>query len=108
MFVMLLYFGIVEKRIIFLNFFWPIAIISFLAILYTINRRLYIAGGDVKYLMLVGFYLEANIFIYFLLLFVLSQFFVLQYIRKVKKRRYAAMVPVMFFSVVVVDVFFTI
>lgn len=105
MLVMLLFFGIVEERISYLNFFWPVALLIFLGLLYIINPKLYMAGGDVKYLMVTGIYIDFILFPYFLLLCALLQFFVQVYVQKVKKRRYVAMIPVMFLSVIVVDLF---
>lgn len=105
MLVMLLFFGIIEERISYLNFFWPVALLIFLGLLYIINPKLYMAGGDVKYLMVTGIYIDFILFPYFLLLCALLQFFVQVYVQKVKKRRYVAMIPVMFLSVIVVDLF---
>lgn len=103
MFLLLVFFGIVEKRISYLSFFWPVALFGFLGILYLINRKFYIAGGDVKYLMLSGIYLDFNTFPYFLILCAILQFIVLLYMQKVKKRRYVAMVPIIFLSVIIMD-----
>jgi Flp pilus assembly protein protease CpaA len=106
MLVLLLFFGIAEERISYLSFFWPVALFVFLAFIYMLNQALYMAGGDVKYLMLSGLYLDFNLFPYFLLLCAVLQFVVLIYIQKIKKRRYVAMVPVMFSSAIIIDLNF--
>ena len=100
MFILLLFFGIIEDKIYISAFIVPISILGFFIILLLLNPKMILGGGDIKYMMVVGFYLPWLVFPLFLIVTGLLQSFALLYAQNVKKRRVVAMVPVMFLSVV--------
>lgn len=68
-----------------------------------LNKRYIIGGGDIKYIMIVGLYLGVSSFALFLIITGLLQTITLLYIQNIKKRKIAPMVPIMFLSVIIVE-----
>jgi leader peptidase (prepilin peptidase) / N-methyltransferase len=100
MFVSLLVFGIIEERISFVSFVVPTLILIFFIVLLLLNPKMILGGGDIKYMMIVAFYLHWSLFPIFLIISGVLQTLILLYIQKVKKRRVAPMVPMMFLAVI--------
>ena len=65
--------------------------------------KIILGGGDIKYIMVVAFYLPFTLFPIFLIVTGILQAISLIYTQYVKKRRIVAMVPIMFFSVILTE-----
>ena len=65
-----------------------------------------LGGGDIKYMMVAGFYLEPLLFPFFLLISGIVQMLFLIFFQKFKKRRTAPMVPAMLIAAAVSEAMF--
>jgi Flp pilus assembly protein protease CpaA len=63
-----------------------------------------LGGGDIKYMIIVSFYLGIEAFALFLIITGILQTLMLLYIQNIKKRKIAPMVPVMFMSAIIVEI----
>jgi len=104
--IFLLVFGFFENRLTLFSFVIPLAILVFFVIVILLKRTMILGGGDIKYMMLVGFYLEPFLFPLFLLLAGIFQGIFLIYFQKIKKRRVAPMVPAMFLAAIFTEISF--
>ncbi len=104
MLVMLLFIGLIEDKIYISSFIVPVIVLCFFIILLLLNPKMILGGGDIKYMMIVGLYLHWTIFPTFLIVSGLLQTLTLVYIQNIKKRKIAAMVPIMFISVVIAEI----
>ncbi len=102
--IMLLIFGFFESKIYISSIVLSLGVLLFFIILMLINRQMILGGGDIKYMMLVALFLGLKPFAIFLIVTGLLQSIVLLFMQKIRKRRVAAMVPVMFVSVIIVDI----
>lgn len=102
--IMLLIFGFFESKIYISSIVLSLVVLLFFIALMLINRQMILGGGDIKYMMLVALFLGLKPFAVFLIITGLLQTIVLLFMQKVKKRRVAAMVPVMFISVIIVNI----
>ncbi|MDD2894791.1 MAG: prepilin peptidase [Aliarcobacter sp.] len=103
--LMLLVFGFIESKIYISSIVLSLIILSFFIIVMLINKQFIIGGGDIKYMMIVGLYLGVSSFALFLIITGLLQTITLLYIQNVNKRKIAPMVPVMFLSVILTEIF---
>jgi Flp pilus assembly protein protease CpaA len=99
--LLLLCFGLIEDKIYLSSFIVPSLILVFFIAMLLLFPKSILGGGDIKYMMVVGLFLPYVIFPLFLLVTGVLQTFVLLYKQKIKKRRVAAMVPIMFISVII-------
>jgi len=104
MFVMLLFTGWIEEKIYLSSFIVPIIILVFFIILLLLNPKMILGGGDIKYMMIIGFYLNWIFFPLFLVVTGILQTFALIYIQNIKHRKIAPMVPIMFLSTIIVEI----
>lgn len=104
---MLLLFGLIESKIYISSIILSIIVLFFFIAIMLINRQIILGGGDIKYMMIVALYLGLQSFALFLVITGLLQTFTLVYVQKVKKRRIAPMVPMMFLSTIIVEVLVT-
>lgn len=102
--LMLLIFGLIESKIYISSVILSLVILLFFVAIMLINRQLIIGGGDIKYMMIVGLYLGVSSFAVFLIITGILQTFALLYIQIIKKRKIAPMVPIMFLSVIIVEI----
>jgi Flp pilus assembly protein protease CpaA len=58
-----------------------------------------LGGGDIKYMMVVAFFLPYLLFPLFLIITGILQSLALLYTQQIKKRHIVPMIPIMFFSV---------
>lgn len=100
----LLLFGMIENRLDVSAFVLPFIILLFFIAIMLINRQLILGGGDIKYMMLVGLYLGIPSFAVFLIVSGILQTLALLYVQKVRKRKIAPMVPLMFLAVIIVQI----
>jgi leader peptidase (prepilin peptidase) / N-methyltransferase len=104
MFFLLLIFGIIEEKIDISSFVVPILVLLvFIAILLSFPRTI-LGGGDIKYMMIVAFFLPYSLFPIFLIITGILQTIALILQQKLRKRRIVAMVPLMFASVVMTQI----
>ena len=75
-------------------------ILGFFVVLLLLNPKMILGGGDIKYMMVIGFYLPWLVFPLFLIVTGILQSAALLYTQNIKKRRVVSMVPLMFLSVV--------
>lgn len=104
MFIMLLFFGIIEQKIYISSFITAFLVLLFFMALFLIKPNAVVGGGDIKYLIVAALYLKYTVFPVFLIVTGILQTLALLYKQKLKKRRFVAMVPIMFLSIVVVDI----
>ena len=100
MFLMMFFFGIIEDKIYISSFLVPLLILGFFVVLLLLNPKMILGGGDIKYMMVIGFYLPWLVFPLFLIVTGILQSAALLYTQNIKKRRVVSMVPLMFLSVV--------
>jgi Flp pilus assembly protein protease CpaA len=101
---MLLIFGLIESKIYISSIILSLFVLLFFIVIMLINRQIILGGGDIKYMMIVALYLGIQPFALFLIITGLLQTFALVYVQKVKKRRIAPMVPMMFLSTIIVEI----
>lgn len=101
--IMLLIFGIFEKKIYVSSIVLVISVLLFFIVVMLINRQLILGGGDIKYMMVIALYLGVTSFALFLVITGILQTLSLLYMQKIRKRKIAPMVPMMFLSAVIVD-----
>ena len=101
---MMIVFGFLNSNIYMSSIILCFVVLLFFIILLLINRHIILGGGDIKYMMIVALYLGVEPFALFLVVTGILQTITLLFIQKIKKRRIAPMVPVMFLSVVIVDI----
>lgn len=101
---MLLVFGFIESKIFLSSIILTLVVLLFFIGIILINRQMILGGGDIKYMMIVSLYLGLKPFALFLVLSGILQTFSLLYVQRVKKRRIAPMVPMMFLATIIVDI----
>lgn len=102
--IMMIIFGIFESRVYTSQIVLTVIVLFFFIFLLLINPELYLGGGDIKYMMVVAFYLGVQAFALFLIVVGVLQTLLLIYVQNVKKRRFVPMVPAMFLSVIIVEI----
>lgn len=102
--LMLLIFGFLESKIYISSIILSLIILLFFIAIMLINRQFIIGGGDIKYIMIVGLYLGVSSFALFLIITGILQTFALLYMQKIENRKIAPMVPMMFLSVIIVEI----
>jgi Flp pilus assembly protein protease CpaA len=105
--LMLFVFGFIESKLYISSILLSLLVLLFFVVIILINKQLILGGGDIKYMMTVALYLGVQSFALFLVITGLLQTFALVYVQKVKKRKIAPMVPMMFLSTIIVEVFVT-
>lgn len=101
MFGMLIIFGLLEDRLNLYSFFIAFALLLFFSGLILINRKMVLGGGDIKYIMVVAIFLEPILFPFFLIITGIVQSIFLIFMKLVKNKQMAAMVPAMLISVII-------
>lgn len=104
MFIMLFVFGFLESKLYISSIILSLSVLLFFIAIMLINRQIILGGGDIKYMMIVALYLGIQSFALFLVVTGLLQTLTLLYTQKVKKRRIAPMVPIMFLSTILVEI----
>ena len=102
--IFLLIFGILEQTISKSSFVIPILVLLFFIGVMLINRQMILGGGDIKYYMVIGLYLDIFLFPLFLIVAGLLQTGALLYRQKVQKRKVVAMGPVIFLAVILTEI----
>lgn len=102
--IMLLVFGVIESKIYISSIILSLLVLLFFIAIMLINRQLILGGGDIKYMMIVSLYLGIQSFALFLVITGLLQTVALVYVQKIKKRRIAPMVPMMFLATIIVEI----
>jgi len=105
--IMLFVFGFFESKLYISSIILSLAVLFFFISIMLINRQIILGGGDIKYMMIVALYLGLQHFALFLVITGLLQTFSLIYMQKVRKRRIAPMVPMMFLSTIIVEILVT-
>jgi Flp pilus assembly protein protease CpaA len=103
--VVLLYFMIVENKVYMSSLIIPLVVLLFFIVLLILKPKMILGGGDIKYMMIVALYLPYIEFALFLVISGVLQSVVLLYIQNIKKRKIAPMVPIMFLSVILTEIF---
>lgn len=101
---MLLIFGTLESKIYISSIVLSLMVLFFFIIIMLLNRQMILGGGDIKYMMVIALFLGVKPFAVFLIVTGVLQTIVLLFMQKIKGRRVAAMVPVMFISVIIVEI----
>jgi len=102
--IMLVVFGLLESKIYLSSIVLMFVVLLFFVGIMLINRQLILGGGDIKYMMVVALYLGVKPFALFLVATGIFQTFALLYMQKVRKRKIAPIVPMMFLATVIVDI----
>lgn len=100
LFSLLIVFGIIEEQLTIYSFMVCLLILVFFVILLLVSKNIILGGGDIKYMMIVGLYIEPILFPLFLLISGILQTLFLLFFQKFRKRRIAPMVPAMFIAVI--------
>ena len=103
--IFLLLFGFLEDMLNIYSFFLSFLVLVFFISLLLLKPKMILGGGDIKYMMLVALYINPFLFPHFLLSTGLIQTLFLLYFTKILKRRTAPMVPAMFLSVILIQLF---
>jgi len=102
--IMLLYFGLIEEQIYLSSFIVPIIVFCLFIVILLLMPKTILGGGDIKYILVVSFYLPWMLFPLFLIISGLLQTVALLFAQKLHKRRIVAMVPLMFISVIITQI----
>lgn len=102
--IMLLVFGFLESKLYISSIILSFAVLLFFIALMLIDRKMILGGGDIKYMMIVAFYLGLQSFALFLVFTGILQTLALLYMKKVRNRKIAPMVPMMFLSTIIVEI----
>ena len=102
--IMMLIFGLIEEKILFSTIVLLVLIFLFFILLLLSKPDMILGGGDIKYILIVGLYLGIFNFSIFLIITGILQTLILVYIQKIKNKKIAPMVPIMFISVIIVDI----
>ena len=100
LFIFLVIFGYFENNLNIYSIIISFSILLFFIVFLLLFPKTIFGGGDLKYLMAVGLYLEPLTFPYFLIICGLTQAIFLLYYKNIKKRRFAPMAPAIFLAVV--------
>lgn len=100
----LIVFGILENKLTLLSFILPLIVLMFFIMLMIFNKNLSIGGGDIKYYIVIALYLNIFSFSIFLIITGLMQTIVLILRQKIQKRRFVAMAPIIFSSVIITEI----
>lgn len=101
--LMMIVFGLLNQNLYISSIVLSVLILLFFILLLLINPTQILGGGDIKYMMIVGLYLGVKLFPLFLIISGVLQTITLLYMKKIRKRRVAPMVPIMFFSVIIIE-----
>lgn len=101
--IMMLIFGLLESKIYISSIGLSLSVLLFFIAVMLINPRMILGGGDIKYMMVVALFLGIKPFALFLVITGLLQTFALLYMQKIRKRKIAPMVPMMFLAVIIVQ-----
>ncbi len=101
--LMLLVFGFLDSKIYISSIVLSLGVLIFFSALMLINRNMILGGGDIKYMMLIALFLPLKSFALFLLITGVLQTLALLYMQKIRKRKIAPMVPMMFLAVILVE-----
>lgn len=96
-------FGLINGTLNFHGFIVAFGLLMFFFLLYLLKFG-YVGGGDIKYLLVVSIYLEPLGFAYFLVICGFVQILFLVFYKRIKKRRFAPMVPAMVLSVLIYEI----
>lgn len=99
--VMLLFFGLIEEKIYLSSFLMPLVVLCMFVIILLLKPKSILGGGDIKYILVVSFYLPWMLFPLFLIVSGVLQTIALLYTKIKRKRRIVAMVPLIFISAVI-------
>lgn len=102
--IMLLVFGFIESKLYISSIILSLLVLLFFVVIMLINRQIILGGGDIKYMMIIALYLGVQSFALFLVVTGLLQTLALLYVQNIKKRKIAPMVPVMFLSVIIIEI----
>lgn len=102
--IMMLVFGFIESKIYISSIVLSLIVLIFFIVLMLIKPKMILGGGDIKYMMIIALFLGVQAFALFLIITGLLQTIALLYIQKVRKRRIAPMVPIMFISTIIVEI----
>lgn len=102
--IMLIIFGFFESKIYISSIVLSFLVLIFFIILILLKPTMILGGGDIKYMIIIAFYLGIEPFALFLVITGILQTLTLLYIQNIKKRRIAPMVPIMFLSVIIVEI----
>lgn len=102
--IMLLIFGLFESKLYISSIILSLLVLLFFIVIMLLNRQLILGGGDIKYMMVAALYLGVQPFALFLVITGIFQTLALLYMQKVRKRKIAPMVPMMFLSTIIVDI----
>lgn len=102
--LMLVTFGLFESKIYISSIILTFVVLLFFILLLLLKPTMILGGGDIKYLMITAFYLGVQPFALFLVITGILQSLTLFYVQNIKKRKIAPMVPMMFLSVIIVEI----
>lgn len=104
--ICLLLFGSFYEYFTLFNFLIPIIVFVGFILLLLIKPNMVLGGGDIKFMMFVGLYLNPLLFPMFLVITGLLQTFWLVYKQNIKKEEMTPMVPPMILSVFITEILF--
>lgn len=104
--ILLLFFKIVENQIYVSSFITPLIILILYIIILLLFPKSILGGGDIKYSLVIAFYLPFMIFPYFLIVSGILQSIAIFINQKIRKRKILPMVPIMSISVLICELYF--
>ncbi|XOB62607.1 prepilin peptidase [Campylobacterota bacterium DY0563] len=100
LFLFLIIFGFLENQLNLYSIIISFSILFFFIFFILLFPKVILGGGDIKYIIAIGLYLEPLSFPYFLIFSGIFQTIFLFYYKSIKKRRVAPMAAPIFFSVI--------
>ena len=104
--IMLLFFKIVENQIYVSSFITPLLVLVIYIIILLLFPKSILGGGDIKYSLVIAFYLTPLGFAYFLVISGILQSVAIFINQKIRKRKILPMVPIMTISVIICELYF--
>lgn len=102
---LLLLFGWFEGQLSIVAFGIAFLVLVFFIGMILLRPKMVLGGGDIKYMMVVGLYIEPLLFPFFLIITGVVQTLFLIFYQRVKQHKKVAMVPAMFLSVIISQYF---
>lgn len=102
--IMMIIYGLLDSKLYISSIILSVAVLLFFIVIMLLKPQMILGGGDIKYMMVVALYLGIQPFALFLVITGILQTLALLYMQKIRGRKIAPMVPMMFLSTIIVDV----
>ncbi len=103
LFMFVVVFGLIDSSLTWYSLILPVLLVVIFWLV-SMTGLGYVGGGDIKYLLVTAIYLEPLVFALFLVLSGVLQLLFLVFYKRIKKRRFAPMIPAMVLAVALSEI----